>query len=506
MSSLQYLAYGFAHLFVVKTLLLMLGGVCVGLVIGALPGLSATMGVALFLPITYWLSASDSLVFLGSLYMAAIYGGSFSAILLRTPGTPSNIGTTFDGYPMAKQGRGWEAILIATYSSLYGGLFGMIMFLIFAPMLARIALKFGPPEYFWLGIFGLTVISSLSRGNTLKGFIGGLIGVLLSTIGVAPVGGNVRFTFNIPHLIGGVGLIPALVGLFCIPEVIEMILNKSKQQLYQEAKVQKGLAWKTFVNVMRKQIDLLRASIIGFIIGVLPGAGGNIANLVAYSEAVRTSKHPEKFGTGVAEGVIATEASNNAVVGGGFVPLMTLGVPGTPVDAILYGALLMQGLRPGAELFTRRADVVYTFAAGVILATFVMVPVGLAFGRGMAKVITKIPLSLLAPTVIFLTMVGSYCVSNSISDVYTMLILGLLGFVLRKLGFEAGPITLGLILGPIIESGLVQGLLIGRKLPQPWLIFITRPICWVFIVLSVFFLLWPVILKKRIVVSGGDQK
>jgi putative tricarboxylic transport membrane protein len=285
-----------------------------------------------------------------------------------------------------------------------------------------------------------------------------------------------------------------------------MILNKSKQQLYQEAKVQKGLAWKTFVNVMRKQIDLLRASIIGFIIGVLPGAGGNIANLVAYSEAVRTSNHPEKFGTGVAEGVIATEASNNAVVGGGFVPLMTLGVPGTPVDAILYGALLMQGLRPGAELFTRRADVVYTFVAGVILATFVMVTVGLAFGRGMAKVITKIPLSLLAPTVIFLTVVGSYHVSNSIFDVYTMLILGLLGFVLRKLGFEAGPITLGLILGPIIESGLVQGLLIGRKLPQPWLIFITRPICWVFIVLSVFFLLWPVILKKRIVVSGGDQK
>ncbi|WP_448521478.1 tripartite tricarboxylate transporter permease [Pseudothermotoga sp.] len=505
MSSLQYLAYGFAHLFVAKTLLLMLGGVCVGLVIGALPGLSATMGVALFLPITYWLSASDSLVFLGSLYMAAIYGGSFSAILLRTPGTPSNIGTTFDGYPMAKQGRGWEAILTATFSSLYGGLFGMIMFLIFAPMLARIALKFGPPEYFWLGIFGLTVISSLSRGNTLKGFIGGLIGVLLSTIGVAPVGGNVRFTFNIPHLIGGVGLIPALVGLFCIPEVIEMILNRSKQQLYQEAKVQKGLALRTFVNVMRKQIDLLRASIIGFIIGVLPGAGGNIANLVAYSEAVRASKHPEKFGTGIPEGVIATEASNNAVVGGGFVPLMTLGVPGTPVDAILYGALLMQGLRPGAELFTRRADVVYTFVAGVILATFVMVPVGLAFGRGMAKVITKIPLSLLAPTVIFLTMVGSYCVSNSIFDVYTMLTLGLLGFVLRKLGFEAGPITLGLILGPIIESGLVQGLLIGRKLPQPWLIFITRPICWVFIVLSVFFLLWPVILKKHIV-SGGDQK
>ncbi|WP_041076880.1 tripartite tricarboxylate transporter permease [Thermotoga caldifontis] len=506
MAGLQYLAYGFAHFFVFKTVLLMLGGVCVGLVIGALPGLSATMGVALFLPVTYWLSPSESLVFLGSLYMAAIYGGSFSAILLRTPGTPSNIGTTFDGYPMAKQGRGWEAILTATFSSLYGGLFGLIMFLIFAPMLARVALKFGPPEYFWLGIFGLTVISSLSRGNTLKGFIGGLIGVLLSTVGVAPVGGNVRFTFNIPELIGGVGLIPALVGLFCIPEVIDMVLNRSKKQLYQEARVQEGMIWKTFVSVMKKQVDLLRASIIGFIIGVLPGAGGNIANLVAYSEAVRASKHPEKFGTGIPEGVIATETSNNAVVGGGFVPLMTLGVPGTPVDAILYGALLMQGLRPGAELFTRRADVVYTFIAGVIVATFVMVPIGLAFGRAMAKFITKIPLSLLAPTVLFLTMVGSYCVSNNISDVYMMLILGVLGFVLRKLGFEAGPITLGLILGPIIETGLVQGLLIGRKFARPWLIFFARPLCWVFIVLSVFFLFWPVIMKKRMIVSGGDQR
>lgn len=506
MSGLEYLAYGFAHLFVVKTLLLMLGGVCVGLVIGALPGLSATMGVALFLPITYWLSASDSLVFLGSLYMAAIYGGSFSAILLRTPGTPSNIGTTFDGYPMAKQGRGWEAILTATFSSLYGGLFGLVMFLIFAPMLARIALKFGPPEYFWLGIFGLTVISSLSRGNVLKGFIGGFIGVILSTIGVAPVGGNVRFTFNVPELISGVGLIPALVGLFCIPEVIEMILNRSQKHLYQEAKVEKGLFVKTFINVMKKQVDLLRASVIGFIIGVLPGAGGNIANLVAYSEAVRASKHPEKFGTGIPEGVIATETSNNAVVGGGFVPLMTLGVPGTPVDAILYGALLIQGLRPGAELFTRKADVVYTFIAGVIMATFVMVPIGLAFGKGMTKIITKIPLSLLAPVVIFLTMVGSYCVSNNISDVYMMLILGVLGFVLRKLGFEAGPITLGLILGPIIETGLVQGLLIGRKLPQPWMIFVTRPLSWVFIILSAFFLVWPLIRRKRAVDNPGGVR
>ncbi|MGJ8453865.1 tripartite tricarboxylate transporter permease [Pseudothermotoga sp. U03pept] len=505
MASFEYLLNAIPQIFSVKIFSLMIGGVSVGLIIGALPGMSATMGVALFLPLTYWMTPSESLVFLGSLYMAAIYGGSFSAILLRTPGTPSNIGTTFDGHPMAKQGRGWQAILIATYSSLYGGLFGMICFLIFAPMLATIALRFGPPEYFWLGIFGLTVISSLSRGNTLKGFIGGLIGMMISFVGVAPVGGNVRFIFGSSYLISGFGLIPALVGLFCIPEVINMIVQRGQKQLFVEAKVEKGTITKTFVDVMKRQVDLIRASVIGFIIGVLPGAGGNIANLVSYSEAMRASKHPERFGTGIPEGVIATEASNNATVGGGFVPLMTLGVPGTPVDAILYGALLIQGLRPGAELFTTRADVVYTFIVGVLAATLLMVPIGLLFGRGMTKVIYKIPIHVIVPVILLLTMIGSYCVQNDISNVYTMLILGVLGYILKRFGFEAGPITLGLILGPIAETGFTQGLLMGRKLDYPWTIFFIRPISWVLIVLSVLFLLWPMIRKQAPSVAGDRQ-
>ncbi len=236
--------------------------------------------------------------------------------------------------------------------------------------------------------------------------------MMISFVGVAPIGGNVRFTFGSSHLISGFGLIPALVGLFCIPEVINMVVQRGQKQLFVEAKIERRTALNTFVEVMRKQIDLIRASIIGFIIGVLPGAGGNIANLVAYSEAMRASKNPEKFGTGVMEGVIATEASNNATVGGGFVPLMTLGVPGTPVDAILYGALLIQGLRPGAELFTTRADVVYTFIVGVITATLIMVPIGLLFGRGMTKIVYKIPIHALVPVILLLTMIGSYCVQN----------------------------------------------------------------------------------------------
>jgi len=256
---------------------------------------------------------------------------------------------------------------------------------------------------------------------------------------------------------------------------------------------------------MKRQVDLIRASVIGFIIGVLPGAGGNIANLVSYSEAMRASKHPEKFGTGIPEGIIATEASNNATVGGGFVPLMTLGVPGTPVDAILYGALLIQGLRPGAELFTTRADVVYTFIVGVLAATLLMVPIGLLFGKGMTKVIYKIPIHVIVPVILLLTMIGSYCVQNDISNVYTMLILGVLGYILRRFGFEAGPITLGLILGPIAETGFTQALLMGRKLDYPWTVFFIRPISWVLIVLSVLFLLWPLI-RKQAPSAAGDRQ
>ena len=493
---LHALSIGFAEVFSLKIVLLMIVAIFFGLSIGAMPGLTATMAVALLVPITFPLNPSEGLVLLGALYMSAIYGGSFSAILVNTPGTPSSIGTTFDGYPMAKRGEGQRAVLISTFSSAYGGIIGIIFLLFLAPPLARVAIKFGPPEYFWLAVFGITIISSLASGNVLKGFIGGIIGILIATIGIAPVGGDIRFTLGISQLQSGIGLIPALIGLFCIPEVLEMVTHRKNKFEYLSPESRPGVIFQTFKDVIKRQVDLIRASIIGVFVGILPGAGGSIANLVSYNEAKRASKHPEKFGTGITEGVIATEAANNAVVGGGMIPLLTLGVPGAPPDAVLYGALLIHGLRPGPELFTQHSQIVFTYIVGLFVATLLMVPAGIILGSFLSKGIGRLPIKFLAPSIIFLTLIGSYAVRNNIVDVYAMLILGVLGFILKKYGFHPGPITLGLILGPIGETGFVQSLLIGSTLPNRWLIFFKYPLSWVLIIASLISFSWPFIRKR----------
>ncbi len=494
------LGVGFVQVFSLKIILLMLLAIFLGLSIGAMPGLTATMAVALLVPITFPLNPTEGLILLGALYMSAIYGGSFSAILVNTPGTPSSIGTTFDGYPMAKRGEGQKAVLISTFASAYGGIIGIIFLLFLSPPLAKIAIKFGPPEYFWLAVFGITIISSLASENVLKGFIGGIIGILISTIGIAPVGGDVRFTLGISQLQSGISLIPALIGLFCIPEVLVMITHREKKFEYLSPETQLGIIWQTFKEVMSRQLDLIRASIIGVLVGILPGAGGSIANLVAYNEAKRASKYPEKFGTGITEGIIATEAANNGVVGGGMIPLLTLGVPGAPPDAVLYGALLIHGLRPGPELFSHHSQIIFTYIAGLFTATILMVPAGIILGSLLSKAIGRLPIKFLAPSITFLSVIGSYAVRNNVLDIYTMLILGVLGFFLKKYGFHPGPITLGLILGPIGETGFVQSLLIGSTLHHRWMIFFKSTLSWILIIISLFSLSWPFIrmrMKKK---------
>jgi putative tricarboxylic transport membrane protein len=324
-------------------LVLALVGVALGTLIGALPGLSATMAVAILVPFTFTMSPASGLIALGAIYTGAIYGGAFAAILVNTPGTPSSIATTFDGYPMAKRGDGGLAVTLATLASVIGGLVGAVTLLLLAPPLADVALSFGPTEYFWMAIFGLTLISALSVGNTVKGLIGGCLGLLLSTIGVAVVGGDVRYTMNSQMLLGGIDVTSALIGLFCIPVVIDLVANKAPHLtvLQDDRGYRMGEALRITLG---SKLNTIRSSLIGTAVGILPGAGGSIAGLIAYSEARRSSKHPERFGTGEPDGVIATEASNNATVGGGFIPTLVLGIPGTPPDAIILGALLVQGI------------------------------------------------------------------------------------------------------------------------------------------------------------------
>jgi len=503
----EHILLGLHNLFTFQNLLLVIAGTVAGMIVGALPGLTATMAVALLVPFTYTMSAIGGLVTLGAIYMGCIYGGAFSAILINTPGTPSSIGTTFDGYPMARQGRGEEAIIAATVGSCIGGLFGVVCLIFLSPPLADIALKFGPAEYFWVGVFGITIISSLSAGAFLKGITGAAFGILISTIGIAPIGGDVRFTFGMPAMQGGVELIVILIGLFCIPELLNLVTQGESQSERVEYKRARGVLGKTTRHVLSMPGNLIRSSIIGTVVGILPGAGGNIANLVSYNEAKRASKTPEKFGTGIIDGVVATETANNAVVGGGMIPLVTLGIPGAPPDAIIYGVLMLQGLRPGPELFSERADITYTFMLAVGLSAIVMVPVGIYGGRLLSRFVATLSTRYLVPGIAILTMVGSYAIRNNFLDVILMLVFGVIGFGIRRLGFTAPPIVLGLILGPLMETGLVQAYLSGKAYASPWFALFVNPISWVLIAMSLFSFLWPYFgaFRGRLKVNGGSQ-
>ncbi|MDF1536840.1 MAG: tripartite tricarboxylate transporter permease [bacterium] len=449
---------------------LILGGVTSGLFVGAMPGLTAAMALAVLLPFTFKLPPLLGLVALGAVYMGAIYGGSFAAILVNTPGTPSSIATAFEGYPMAKDGRAIEAISIATVSSAVGGLAGVFFLLVLSPPLARLSIQFGSAEYFWVAMLGLTLIASLSPGSTLKGFMGGSFGMVLASVGVAPIGGENRFTFGMPVLQGGVEMIVALIGFFVIPELFNMAAHgrAALVEVTMDSR-KRGTFFSAIRTVFSMPVNLIRSCIIGEIVAIIPGAGGSIANLVAYNEAKRASKHPERFGKGTVEGLVASESSNNVTVAGSMVPLLTLGIPGAPPDAVILGVMLMHGLRPGMDLFTVSGDLTYAFIISMGLAALFMVPVGLLGGRLIYRVIVKTPHYLLVPSIALVTILGTYALRNSLSDVVIMLLLGTTGFVLRELEVESAPIVLGLILGGIAEMGFVQSILRGTSLDHPWM-------------------------------------
>lgn len=481
-------------------LLLVLAGTVAGMAVGATPGLSATVGLALLLPITFTLDPTTGLVVMGAFYMGAIYGGAFTAILVNTPGTPSSIATTFDGFPMTQQGRSEVAIIAVTVASVVGGLVGVVALATLAPLVSDVVLAFGPQEYFWMGIFGLTMIAGIAD-SLVKGFAAGLLGLLISTVGISPVGGEVRFTFGLTELQGGIPLVVALIGLFTVPTIVDLVLDPEARSAAtsREAAQRKrgGVLTDTLRTVLSRPVNLVRSSVIGTFVGILPGAGGNIANLIAYNEAKRTSPRRKDFGKGEVDGVVAPEAANNAVVGGGLIPLLTLGIPGAPPDAIIYGVLLLHGLRPGNELFTEQGVLTFTFILALAVAALMMAPVGLVAGRGLQRAVVRTPTHHLAAGIAVLTIVGSYAVRNSALDVVLMILLGLAGYGLRKLGLPPPAIVLGVVLGPIIETGLGQGLLAATGEAHPWMSFFTRPLSIGIIVLVVLGLLWPIYTRRK---------
>ncbi len=500
---MDWLGPAVANVFAIGNVLWLTVAVAGGILVGALPGLTGTMAIALLVPFTYGFSPETALIVLGGVYVGAMYGGSIAAILINTPGAPAAIATTFDGYPMARKGEAEEALSAAATASGVGGLLGTVALLFFAPALAIVSLKFGPPEYFWLGILGLTIIASLSAKSLYKGMMGGLFGVLLSTIGLSPSTGAARLTFDITDLLGGVDVIVALIGLFCVPQVLTMAEESLERTGLIRYRPEPGRTRRTVRLVLSRWVNLLRSSIIGVIVGIIPGAGGNVAGLLSYQETLRMARDRETYGKGNVNGVIASETANNAAVEGSLVPLLTLGIPGAPQAAVLYGALLLHGLRPGAELFTGHGAVItYTFILSLFLANAIMFAIGISASRLYARAL-NLPINLLMPVVLALSVVGAFAGRNSAFDVGMMLVLGLIAFGGMKVGLSAAPIALGVILGPIMERGLVESMMLSRATGSLLELFFTRPLSLVLIALTLLSLAWPMFLKWR---QRGKEK
>lgn len=464
-------------LFQFSSILMIILGIAAGIIFGALPGLSATMGVALMLPLTFGMEPIAGMLLLLGVYCGGIYGGSISAILINTPGTPASAATTLDGYQLTRQGRGGAALRMALYASVIGGIISALVLLFLAPQVAKVALKFGPAEYFALALFGLAMIATVSGKSLLKGIIAGLIGVLISTIGLDHIGGIPRLTFGNEYLMGGISLIPALIGLFAISEII----NRSRYAHLEVEQKGKFVDEKLpFSSVFKYKKTVAKSSLIGTFIGAIPGTGAAIAAFMSYNEARRSSKNKKKFGKGSLEGIAASEAGNNGVTGSTLIPLLTLGIPGDTVTAIMLGALMMQGLTPGPQLFTTHAGFVYAIMVGLILVNIIMLFQGSLFIKLFVRV-TAVPINVLLPILLTLSFIGAYAVNNTLFDVKLMLIFGIGGFFLILLGFPVAPMLLGIVLGPIAETSLRQALILSDG---SWSIFVKQPISLTFIIIA----------------------
>ena len=451
--------YYFGDVFTPISFGLLLIGTIGGLILGATPGLSPTMAVALLIPFTFHLEPTQGLILLGAAYTSTVAGGAVSAILLKIPGAPANIATTLDGHTMAQKGQGAKALQISFLASAVGGVFGVLLLIFLTPVLSEWALAFGPSHLFWLAILGVTVIGSLDSKSVVKGLLSGCIGLWLATIGFDDIMGAQRFIFH-SALGGGINIIAALIGLFAIPQVLTMFSKGRVDSSAEVIEVEKH----SIMDAIRELISRWRAltigTITGSIVGLIPGVGGQIAGLVAYDQAKKFSPEAHKFGTGHPEGVIAAESANNAMVGPSLVPLLTLSIPGSPTAAVLLGGLLIHGIFPGTDLFDNHPDVAWTFINSMLVGQILMCIFGL-YVAGLAARIAQVPQSVMAAVVLGLAVFGSYSVQSSMGDVYVMATLGVMMYFLERYGFSAAPLVLGLILGPIAEANFIQGSMIA---------------------------------------------
>ena len=469
-------------------LLLLVVATLGGVVIGALPGLNATTGAALLLPFTLTMEPVPAIAILTAIYCSATFAGAITAILINTPGTAASATTCLDGYPLAQRGEAGRALGMAVVASTIGGIFSVICLMLAAPLLARAAYNFSPPEYFALTLFGLSMLATIGEGSPLKNLIAGGLGIFLALVGVDNLTTVERFTFGSYELYDGIGFVPVMIGVFGISE---LLVQSAQLDVQRERILMKSIKLPSLADYQKSWRTIARSSGIGTFIGILPAEGATVASMIGYSEAKRWSRTPEEFGKGAIEGVAGSEAANNAATGGAMVPTLALGIPGSATAAVILVGLLVHGLRPGPTMFTEQADFAYAIFWSMMLVNILFFVAGLRGARIFARV-TLIPVPVLWPCVFVFSVVGAYALDQSMFDVWVALISGVLGFFMRRYGFSVVPLAIGLILGGMLEQRLGQSLVM---LDEKWWLMFTRPLTLFFLVLTGLVLLGPPLWK-----------
>lgn len=457
-------------------------GVVIGIIFGAVPGLSSTMAMILFLPMSFGMEPMNGISLLIGLYLGGISGGLISAILLKIPGTASSIATVFDGGPMADKGKAGEALGVGILTSFVGGLISIFALMFISPYLAKVTLAFTSAEYFSIAVFALTIISSLSGNSLINGILAGLFGITLSMVGIAPVDSAIRFTFGQSKLYGGFDSVVILIGLYAVTDIImsgfgrKHILGTGTKYKYSMRGY--GIGVKEYLSHWR---NIIQSALVGLGIGILPGIGGSTASLLSYTAAKETSKYPEKFGTGIVDGVIASETANNAVIGGSLIPLITMGIPGNVATAVFLGGLTIHGISPGPLVFQKSGEYIYGIFIALLVANVFMIICERAGLRFFVKML-DIPKYILLPIVMVCCVIGAYCSNFSIFDVWCVAVFGLIGLLFKVLKVPATPMIIGFILGSMTEENLRQALM---QTGGDWSIFVTRPISLIFLIVAV---------------------
>ena len=497
------LLYGFGVALLPVNLLACFFGVLVGTLVGVLPGIGPAGAMALLLPVTFGISPVSAVIMLAGIYYGAMYGGSTTSILVNIPGEAASVVTCIDGYQMARQGRAGAALGMAAFGSFIAGTFGIIGLMLVAAPLASFALRFGPPEYFSLVCLGLSVLIYLTQGSILRGLIMAGFGLFISLIGQDVIAGTARFSFGLIGLVDGVGLVPLVMGLFGISEIL-VNLEKTEKRVIVKTKIRN--LFPTREDWRRSAKPIGRGTILGFFLGILPGGGAIIASFVSYALEKRFSRHPEEFGKGAIEGVAGPESANNAASSGSFIPLFSLGIPSNVVMALLLGALMIHGLRPGPMILSEHPDLFWGTVASMYVGNIMLLALNLPL-IGIWVQILKIPYKMLFPLILLFCLVGSYCVNTNIFDIYVMLFFGVLGYVLRKLEYEPAPLVLAFVLGPLLEQNLRQALILSDG---SMTIFVTRPLSAASLLVTLLLLLTallPSLQKKRkAVIAEGEEE